>query len=164
MNSQLAPDLVGIQLFAETEGPRIVDPIIESRIPDELRPQQTVVQSFIVSLLPDLCERLLEQVQARRDAGNRPPFPQELPLSRTTDSGFHNEDVVSGGREENERSNRSSSADTSDALRELPQLETTIVGPARHEIQSCEAFNPSDPALLAFLDEERLRRILFPMS
>lgn len=92
MNSQLALDLVGIQLFAETEGPRIVDPIIESRIPGELRPQQAIVQRFIVSLFPDLCERLLEQVQAQREAWNRPSLSQELTSSRTTDSGFNSED------------------------------------------------------------------------
>ena len=92
MNSQLAVDLVGIHLFAEIEGPRLVNPIIESRIPEELRPQQSLVQAFIGSLFPELCERLLEQVQSQRETWNRPPASQDLISSRTTDSGLGSSD------------------------------------------------------------------------
>jgi len=104
-------------LFAEIEGPRLANEIIESRIPEELRPQQALVQAFIGSLFPELCERLLELIQSQRETWNRPPSSQDLTSSRTTDSGLGSSD----SEVSNQASNDGNAASTIERQR-LQQL------------------------------------------
>ncbi len=87
MNVQLS-DLVGLHVFAENEGQRVTMPIIESNIPEELRPRQATVQAFIDSIFPDLCERLFEQYQTQSEIWAVASLPQGSTSSGTIDSGF----------------------------------------------------------------------------
>jgi hypothetical protein len=70
LNPMLSGELLALQSFIETTGPRLVGEHIEVELPENLRPQERDIREFVESLVPDVFEQLLEQFHGSFESNN----------------------------------------------------------------------------------------------